>query len=68
MSADENITIDGNNYTLSTNNLLSRVKKNVKQFKRTDNHDCFIEFMFDQYNSSSIIDSWSNVQNIYDKK
>jgi hypothetical protein len=50
MSADENITIDGNNYTLSTNNLLSRVKKNVKQFKRTDNHDCFIEFMFDQYN------------------
>ncbi len=58
MSADENITIDGNNYTLSTNNLLSRINRNAKQFKRTDNHDCFIEFAFDQYNRVWI-DFWN---------
>ncbi len=59
MSADENITIDGNNYTLSTNNLLSRIKNNVKQFKRTDNHDCFIEFQFAQYNNRCWIEYWN---------
>lgn len=59
MSADENITIDGNNYTLSTNNLLSRINRNAKQFKRTDNHDCFIEFTFAVYTRSVWIDFWN---------
>jgi hypothetical protein len=58
MNADENIIINGNNYTLSTNNLLSRIKDGVKQFKRTDNNECFIEFQFTQYNQSVWIDYW----------
>lgn len=59
MSADENITIDGNNYTLSTNNLLSRIKSGVKQFKKNDNPNCFIEFQFAQYNNRVWIEYWN---------
>ena len=58
MSADENFTIEGNDYTLSTRNLLSRIKNDVKQFKRTDNYDCFIEFKFAEYNNRVWIKFW----------
>jgi hypothetical protein len=33
MSHDENVTIEDTDYLLSTNNLLSRIKSGVKQFK-----------------------------------
>ena len=58
MSDDENVKINDTDYLLSTNNLLSRIKYGVKQFKRTDNHDCFIEFQFTQYNNSVWIEYW----------
>ena len=58
MSVDETITIDETDYLLSTNNLLSRIKGGVKQFKKPDNPNCFIEFQFAQYNNRVWIEYW----------
>jgi len=58
MSDDETVKINDTDYLLSTNNLLSRIKNGVKQFKKTDNPDCFIEFQFAQYNNRVWIEYW----------
>ena len=58
MSDDENVTIEDTDYLLSTNNLLSRIKSGVKQFKKPDNPNCFIEFQFAQYNNRVWIEYW----------
>ena len=59
MSADTNITIDGNNYKLSTNNPYTKRNPNILKFETIENTNCFVAFEFDKNNSSVWIKFWN---------